>query len=573
MNYLPFDLFVGQRTPAGYPLRAEHRLGQVPATGQSEPLSAFDPADPALRTALAEVQRGRAEQAGLQALGERLAAAILPGDTPAHAPGGASVRDLFLRARGAADAQTGSGLRLRLRLAPAELNALPWELLWLPGEAAPLCVSTETVLARFLSLPVPLRALEAPRPLRILGLAPRAAGVDSAKHKAALDGAVQAASQRAAAGQGAAVALEWLDGAVTREHIRGALSAAATHIVHFVGHGSFADGQPRLHLNDEHGDDFPTAAATVAGFFRNRESVRLVVLNACQGAAGDSADALLGVAQQIAAQGVPAVIAMQWDIYDWAAQKFAAAFYGALCSGPEAGEVETALTRARAVLFDDAPDSRAFATPVLLLRAEGERLWKGEEEREKEKEKETGGAVNLSDGSIHLGGQAHVTGDVFTGGKRVINTGGGSYFEGPIEVGGDFVGGNKTVTQTAGGDIVGRDKVTTTTYGADPLQAQALIEQFRQIQRQIDALPPNPDVDPDEIKGLVKQIEAEARKGEQANPAPLERWLDNLGDVAEGIFSATTEALSKPGFGLGQVVQGAVARVRQARQRKAGPGG
>jgi hypothetical protein len=295
-----------------------------------------------------------------------------------------------------------------------------------------------------------------------------------------------------------------------------------------------------------------------------------VVLNACQGAAADSADALLGVAQQIAGKGVPAVVAMQWDIYDWAAQKLAATFYQALCSGPEAGEVETALTRARAALFDDAPDSRAFATPVLLLRAEGERLW--EAKKKGDAAHEGGAVVDLTGGGIHLGGQAHVTGDVFTGGKRTINTGGGSYFEGPIEVGGDFVGGNKTVTQTAGGDIVGRDKVTTTTHGPDALQAQALAEQFRQIQRQVEALPPNPDVDPEEVKGLVQRIEAEAQKGERANPAPLERWLDNLGDVAESIFAATTEALSRPGFGLGKAVQIAVARARAARGRNTGPG-
>ena len=130
-----------------------------------------------------------------------------------------------------------------------------------------------------------------------------------------------------------------------------------------------------LRLNDNLGDDYPVPAATVAGFFRNRAGLRLVTLNACQGAAADSANALMGLAPQIAAQAVPAVVAMQWDIADWAAQKFAAVFYTALCAGPEAGEVDTALTRARAALYDDAPDSRAFATPVLLLRAEGGRLW------------------------------------------------------------------------------------------------------------------------------------------------------------------------------------------------------
>ena len=129
-------------------------------------------------------------------------------------------------------------------------------------------------------------------------------------------------------------------------------------MVHFVGHGSLANGQPQLHLNDNLGDDYPVGAAAIAGLFRNRASLRLVTLNACEGAAADSANALLGLAPQIAAQAVPAVVAMQWDIPDWAAQKFAAVFYSALCAGPEAGEVDTALTRARAALYDDAPDSR-----------------------------------------------------------------------------------------------------------------------------------------------------------------------------------------------------------------------
>lgn len=551
MNYLPFDLFAGHRTAAGYPVRAECHLGQVPATGQPEPVSAFDVSDAAVQTALAAVQHGRTEAADLQALGERLAAAVLPG----------AIRDLLLQARGAAAAQPGNGLRLRLRLAPAELNTLPWELLWLPGEAAPLCVSTETVLARFLSLPAPVRALEAPRPLRILGIAPRAAGIDLEGHKSALNAAVAAASQRANAEGGPPVVLEWLEDVVTRERVRGALNAAETHIVHFIGHGSLSEGQPRLHLNDEQGDDFPASAATVAGFFRNRESVRLVVLNACQGAAGDSAEALLGLAPQIAAQGVPAVVAMQWDIYDWAAQKLTDVFYQSLCGGPEAGEVETALTRARAVLFDDAPDSRAFATPVLLLRAQGERLWTAEATKTPEKEPDAGRA---GAGNIQLGDHAQVTGDVFTGGKRVVNTGGGAYYAGPIDVGGNFVGGNQTISQHAGGDIVGRDKLTTAA-GADALQAQALIEQFRQIQRQIDARPPDPNVDPAELKDLVRRIEAEARKGEQANPVPLERWLGNLGDLAADIFAATTSTLTNPGFGLAQVAQRAAAKVKQAR--------
>ena len=41
----------------------------------------------------------------------------------------------------------------------------------------------------------------------------------------------------------------------------------------------------------------------------------------------------------------------------------------------------------------------------------------------------------------------------------------------------------------------------------------------------IDARPEDPDADRDEIAETASKIEAEAAKGEQANPKKLERWL------------------------------------------------
>ena len=118
---------------------------------------------------------------------------------------------------------------------------------------------------------------------------------------------------------------------------------------------------------------------------------------------------------------------MQWDIADWAAQQFARTFYGALCAGPEAGEVDTALTRARAALYDDAPDSLAFATPVLLLRSEDGRLWKEAKDMTDEDKPAGTNQTQSGAGNIQFGANAKVDGDVFTGGKRVVNTGGGQF--------------------------------------------------------------------------------------------------------------------------------------------------
>jgi hypothetical protein len=546
MKYIDFDLSVGQRGLNGYPLRAQSRLGQVPSSGQTEPLGALDLSDVGLQTALADLQRGRMVQDDLRALGQRLGAALLSG----------RILDLLRTVRGAAAGQPDTGVRVRLRLAPAELAPLPWELLWLPDEADPLCVSVNGVVTRYLEMDTPVRDLAAPRPVRVLGVIPQGSGLDIAGHKAALEQAVAGTGSEA----GAALELSWLEGIVTPDRIRGALTRADIHVVHFIGHGSVKDGQPLLRLNDNLGDDYPVPASTVAGFFRNRPGLRLVTLNACQGAAADSANALMGLAPQIAAQAVPAVVAMQWDIADWAAQKFAATFYTALCAGPEAGEVDTALTRARAALYDDAPDSRAFATPVLLLRAEGGRLWEedkmgDEDDADKtqpgRRRQEQSGA-----GGIQFGDGASVGGDVFTGGKRVVNTGGGAHYEGPIHTEGDFVGGNKTVTQTAGGDIVGRDKITTTTTtGMDAAQLAMLLQEFGKIQQQVAARPPDPKVDKDILEYTVKKIETEAKKGEAADPNKVESLLLTLGGMADDIFQVTANTLASPVLGIATAIR------------------
>ena len=117
-------------------------------------------------------------------------------------------------------------------------------------------------------------------------------------------------------------------------------------------------------------------------------------------------------------------------------------------------------------------------------------------------------------------------------------------------VGGDLVGGNKTVTQTTGGDIVGGDKITTTTA-----QAQQLDQAFREIHQKIAARPPDPKVDKDEIEDTVKRIEAESRKGEEANTDRLERWLLTLGGMADDIFQVVVATLANPALGLAKAIQ------------------
>jgi hypothetical protein len=119
-------------------------------------------------------------------------------------------------------------------------------------------------------------------------------------------------------------------------------------------------------------------------------------------------------------------------------------------------------------------------------------------------------------------------------------------------IGGDYVGGNKTVTQVAGGDIVGRDKITTTTGGPG---AQQLAEHFARIERLIAARPPDANVEKDEIKDTVQRIRDEAQKGEEASTAKLERWLMNLGAMADDIFQVTVATLANPVLGVATTIR------------------
>ncbi len=108
---------------------------------------------------------------------------------------------------------------------------------------------------------------------------------------------------------------------------------------------------------------------------------------------------------------------------------------------------------------------------------------------------------------------------------------------------------------TVGGDIVGRDKITTVTYGLDASALAELTKQFTQIYQRIDARPKDANVDKAEIKDTVQKIEEEVKKGEQANPAKVERWLKFLAGMADDIFQVVASTLASPMAGAAKAIQ------------------
>jgi hypothetical protein len=89
------------------------------------------------------------------------------------------------------------------------------------------------------------------------------------------------------------------------------------------------------------------------------------VLNSCEGARTDASDPFAGVAQSLIQQGLPAVVAMQFEITDDAAIIFARELYWAIADGYP---LEAALAEARGAIRD-AGNPTEWGTPVLYSRA------------------------------------------------------------------------------------------------------------------------------------------------------------------------------------------------------------
>jgi formylglycine-generating enzyme required for sulfatase activity len=275
----------------------------------------------------------------IESLGRRLFQSVFAGP----------VLGLWHRSLGKA----GNQLRLRIRLEddPHLLN-VPWELLDDPDRGI---VATERPVVRSIEGPIVPRPISMRPPLRILAVLscpPALPQLDIDKEWHILDrmlGALVANEQ---------VVMEKLV-QPTSERIRQALRAEEWQVLHFVGHG-LSGG---LFLGDPNGEASPVDHETVGVLFL-QDSLRLVVLNACEGACPGTSDPFSGVAQTLIKRGVPAVVAMQRQVSDKTAISFAEHFYRGLARRLP---IDAALMEARKELRGQ--NDPEWPVPVLYLSA------------------------------------------------------------------------------------------------------------------------------------------------------------------------------------------------------------
>ncbi|MHC4854457.1 MAG: CHAT domain-containing protein, partial [Planctomycetota bacterium] len=260
--------------------------------------------------------------------------------------------------------QQGVGLRLKLRIKPPELAALPWEFLYDPRQAEYICLSRDTPVIRYLELPHPIQPLVVRPPLSILGMiaSPRdLSPLDIGREKRRMERAVQALQSQEL------VNLTWLEGQTWRD-LQRAMRGGPWHIFHFIGHGGFdhTTDEGLIALADSEGMTRSFRATELGRLLADHRSLRLVLLNSCEGARASERDIFSSTASILVRRGLPAVLAMQYEITDPAAIEFARAFYEALADGLP---VDAAVTEARKAVSLAVTNSVEWGIPVVYMRA------------------------------------------------------------------------------------------------------------------------------------------------------------------------------------------------------------
>ena len=262
-----------------------------------------------------------------------------------------------------------AGLRIRLRLSDPSVADLPWEFLYNRSVNRFIALSVHTPLVRYMDLPERIQPIAVKPPIRVLVM------ISSPSDYPALDVEAEwtllndSLADRIAAGQ---IAIERLAGA-SLESLQHRLRRENYHIFHFIGHGEFDQTLQEgvLILESENKRGHKVDSQFLGMLLHDHESLRVAILNACEGARTSRTDPFAGSAQSLVQQGIPAVIAMQFEIANDVAGRFAHEFYGALADGYP---IDASLTEARKSIFAAGREVE-WGTPVLYLRAPDGRIF------------------------------------------------------------------------------------------------------------------------------------------------------------------------------------------------------
>ena len=373
INYLNFDITI-QRAGNGYRAHLHSQSGENVTVTFGKPFSDMELENFLLKAGYSRRNVRRidtVETAAAKEFGGKLFNTLFKGDAQECLR-----RDLSYAQ------QQDARLRLRLSLTEApELADLPWEYLYNSANNKILALSVETPIVRFLELRERIAPLTVNPPLRVLMMVSSPSDFDALDTEAEAKNLHSALADLEARGL---VEIETMEDA-NLAALQRKLRRGEYHIFHFIGHGGYdhQTEQGVLILEDEHGRGRAVSGQDLGMLLHDHRCLRLAILNACEGGRADRKDPFAGTAQSLLQQGIPAVIAMQFEITDDAAIAFAHEFYEALSDNYP---VDAALTEARKSLFGQGRGLE-WGTPVLYLRAPNGRIFDVQRDPESDKQR------------------------------------------------------------------------------------------------------------------------------------------------------------------------------------------
>ncbi len=317
---------------------------------------------PKVRQRTRQLRDGALTRDTIVELGQELAAALFP--PKVHAFLGKSLIRL----------KEDEGLRIRLKLDTYALSDLPWEYVFVDGDF--LVLDPRVSMVRYEMLGQPKGTLNpvSTYPLRLMAVLANPRGSPDLDLKTERENIENA--------------LKDLGDLIRPEYPTpriGQIQAAfiknkTAHIFHFSGHGQFRgdmgarygtmEGKGELLLEDPNGQEKAEPAEDVAKLVSGR-GVRLAVLSACESSRRDQVNPWTGIVPALTRAGIPAVVGMQFKVYDANAIAFSSIFYQTLAAGEP---VDTAVREGRLAIYFNRSndDERDWGVPVLYLRAEEE---------------------------------------------------------------------------------------------------------------------------------------------------------------------------------------------------------
>jgi tetratricopeptide (TPR) repeat protein len=278
-----------------------------------------------------------------------------------------SVRDFYQKCQSQADRE-GAGMRLRLTLDPS-VEDLPWEFLFFNDDFVAL--NPRSPVVRYIEGAASCSSVKVEFPLRVLVVIAKPSDevpLDTDAEKESITAALKPLTDQDV------VHLSFIEGNNTWGKLMDALLPNRTHILHFIGHGSYdeTNNEGVLIMADEDGKAQVVDSERLRVLVQGRSRLALILLNSCLGTQGGDAQPFSSVAAGLVKAGIPAVIAMQFEISDDAAREISEAFYTSLSLNMP---VDAALTEARRRIFLSNKNSLEWATPILFMQVANGQLF------------------------------------------------------------------------------------------------------------------------------------------------------------------------------------------------------